>query len=158
MQLAVEGLAEIGINASMATPESPAWTDALMSGNYKAAINSVTTGVSPHFFLDLSLHSRHIGQNRFASARYENADLDAALDAFNATTDADAQRESMHEILALIAADMPLINVFNNPLWYEYNTSRFTGFYNAEHPGARPVVYAGVPERLLHLLALSPVE
>ncbi|MBE7732587.1 ABC transporter substrate-binding protein [Devosia faecipullorum] len=158
VQLAVEGLSEIGINASMATPESPAWTDALMSGNYKAAINSVTTGVSPHFFLDLSLHSRHIGQNRFASARYENAALDAALDNFNATTDEAAQRAAMSEILALIAADMPLINVFNNPLWYEYNTSRFTGFFNADNPEARPVVYAGVPERLLHLLALSPVE
>ncbi|MBJ3785296.1 ABC transporter substrate-binding protein [Devosia sediminis] len=158
VQLAVEGLAEIGINASMATPESPAWTDALMSGNYEAAINSVTTGVSPHFFLDLSLHSRHVGQNRFASSRYSNAELDAALDKFNATTDEATQRETMSEILALIAADMPLINVFNNPLWYEYNTSRFTGFYNADKPEARPVVYAGVPERLLHLLALSPVE
>ncbi|MBL8599851.1 MAG: ABC transporter substrate-binding protein [Devosia sp.] len=158
VQLAVEGLAEIGINASMATPESPAWTDALISGNYKAAINSVTTGINPHFFLDLSLHSRNIGQNRFASSRYSNPDLDAALDAFNATTDDAAQKEAMQKILALIAADMPLVNVFNNPLWYEYNTTRFTGFFNADNPGARPVVYAGVPERLLHLLALSPVK
>jgi peptide/nickel transport system substrate-binding protein len=98
------------------------------------------------------------GRNRFAAARYVNPELDAALDAFNATTDADAQREAMTKILALIAADMPLINVFNNPLWYEYNTTRFTGFFNADNPVARPVVYAGVPERLLHLLALSPVK
>lgn len=158
VQLAVEGLAEVGINASMATPESPAWTDALITGNYEAAINAAATGVSPHFFLDASLHSRNIGQNRFAAARYVNPELDAALDAFNATTDADAQREAMSNILALIAADMPLINVFNNPLWYEYNTTRFTGFFNADNPVARPVVYAGVPERLLHLLALSPVK
>ncbi|MCW5720109.1 MAG: ABC transporter substrate-binding protein [Devosia sp.] len=158
VQLAVEGLTEIGINAAMATPESPAWTDALISGKYQVAINSVTTGVSPHFFLDLSLHSRHIGQNRFASARYVNPALDAALDGFNTTTDEAAQRQAMSEILGLIAADMPLINVFNNPLWYEYNTSRFTGFFNADNPVARPVVYAGVPERLLHLLALSPVN
>lgn len=158
VQLAIEGLTEIGIDATMATPESPAWTDALISGDYQAAINSVTTGVSPHFFLDLSLHSRNIGQNRFASARYSNPDLDAALDAFNATTDDAEQHERMNEILWLIAEDMPLINVFNNPLWYEYSTARFTGFYNAENPVARPVVYAGVPERLMHLLALSPVE
>lgn len=158
VQLAVEGLAEVGINASMATPESPAWTDALISGKYEAALNAVATGVSPHFFLDSSLHSRNIGQNRFASSRYANPDLDAALDAFNATTDAAEQAEAMKEILALIAEDMPLINVFNNPLWYEYNTTRFTGFFNADNPVARPVVYAGVPERLLHLLALSPVK
>jgi peptide/nickel transport system substrate-binding protein len=64
----------------------------------------------------------------------------------------------MNEVQMLIAADMPLINVFNNPLWYEYNTARFTGFFNADNPVARPVVYSGVPERLLHLLALRPVE
>src|SRR5690606_13402430 len=75
VQLAVEGLNEIGIQAGMATPESPAWTDQLINGNYQVAINSVTTGVSPHYFLDLSLHSRHIGQNRFQSSRYANPDL-----------------------------------------------------------------------------------
>jgi len=158
VQLAVEGLNEIGIDASMQTPESPAWTDQLMAGDYQAAINSVTTGVTPHYFLDQSLHSRHIGQSRFQSARYANPELDAALDAFNATTDADEQAEIMNEIQMIIAADMPLINVFNNPLWYQYNTSRFTGFFNADNPHARPVVYSGVPERLLHLLALRPVE
>ncbi|MEQ8445919.1 MAG: ABC transporter substrate-binding protein [Pelagibacterium sp.] len=158
VQLAVEGLNELGINASMQTPESPAWTDQLISGDYQAAINSVTTGVTPHYFMDQSLHSRHIGQSRFQSSRYTNPELDAALDAFNGTTDEAEQTELMNEVQMLIAADMPLINVFNNPLWYEYNTARFTGFFNADNPVARPVVYSGVPERLLHLLALRPVE
>ncbi|WP_421951212.1 ABC transporter substrate-binding protein [Pelagibacterium sp.] len=158
VQLAVEGLNELGINASMQTPESPAWTDQLIAGDYQAAINSVTTGVTPHYFMDQSLHSRHIGQSRFQSSRYTNPELDAALDAFNGTTDEAEQTELMNEIQMLIAEDMPLINVFNNPLWYEYNTARFTGFFNADNPVARPVVYSGVPERLLHLLALRPVE
>ncbi|QJR20518.1 ABC transporter substrate-binding protein [Pelagibacterium halotolerans] len=158
VQLAVEGLNELGINASMQTPESPAWTDQLIAGDYQAAINSVTTGVTPHYFMDQSLHSRHIGQSRFQSSRYSNPELDAALDAFNGTTDEAEQTELMNEIQMLIAEDMPLINVFNNPLWYEYNTARFTGFFNADNPVARPVVYSGVPERLLHLLALRPVE
>jgi peptide/nickel transport system substrate-binding protein len=157
VQLAVEGLNEIGIQAGLATPESPAWTDQLINGTYQAAINSVTTGVSPHYFLDLSLHSRHIGQNRFQSSRYVNPELDAALDAFNGTADAAKQTEIMNQIQVLIAQDMPVINVFSNPLWYEYSTKRFEGWFNADNPVARPVAYAGVPERLLHLLALRPV-
>lgn len=158
VQLAVEGLNELGINATMQTPESPAWTDQLLSGDYEAAINSVTTGVTPHYFFDQALHSRHIGQSRFQSSRYVNAALDTALDSFNATTDEAVQTDVMNQIQMLIAEDMPLVWVFNNPLWYEYNTARFTGFYNADNPAARPVVYAGVPERLLHLLNLRPVE
>lgn len=158
VQLAVEGLNELGINVSMQTPESPAWTDQLLTGDYEAAINSVTTGVTPHYFFDQALHSRHIDHSRFQSARYSNPELDTALDSFNATTDDAVQHDIMDEIQMIIAEDMPLIWVFNNPLWYEYNTARFTGFYNADNPVARPVVYAGVPERLLHLLALRPVE
>ncbi len=158
VQLGVEGLNELGINATMQTPESPAWTDQLIAGDYQAAINSVTTGVSPHYFLDQALHSRHIGQSRFQSARYSNPALDEALDAFNTTIDPDEQQQYMNEIQMLVAEDMPVIWVFDNPLWYEYNTSRFTGFFNADNPVARPVVYSGVPERLLHLLALRPVE
>ena len=53
--------------------------------------------------------------------------------------------------------DLPYVAVFNNPLWYEYSTKRFTGWFNADNPVARPVVYGGVPERVLHLLALRPV-
>jgi peptide/nickel transport system substrate-binding protein len=157
VQLAVEGLTAIGVEASMATPESPAWTDALIAGTYQAAINSVTTGVTPHYFMDNALHSRNAGQNRFASARYSNPALDAALDAFNATADAAEQAEIMNQIQWIIAEDMPTINVFNNPLWYEYSSKRFTGWFNADNPVARPVVYAGIQERLLHLLALTPV-
>jgi peptide/nickel transport system substrate-binding protein len=157
VQLAVEGLNELGINASMQTPESPAWTDQLIAGDYDAAINSVVTGVSPHYFMDQALHSRHIGQSRYQSARYANSELDALLDSFNMTVDSAEQTEIMNEIQMAIAEDMPLINVFNNPLWYEYNTKRFTGFFNADNPVARPVVYSGVPERLLHLLNLRPV-
>ncbi|WP_338609621.1 ABC transporter substrate-binding protein [Pelagibacterium nitratireducens] len=158
VQLAVEGLNALGINATMQTPESPAWTDQLIAGDYQAAINSVTTGVTPHYFLDQALHSRHIGQSRFQSARYSNPELDEALDAFNTTIDPDEQQEFMNEIQMLVAEDMPVVWVFDNPLWYEYNTTRFTGFFNADNPVARPVDYSGVPERLLHLLALRPVE
>lgn len=156
-QLAIEGLTELGINASLSTPEAPAWTDALRTGTYQVAINSFTTGVTPHFSIDLALHSRNIGQTRFASAKYSNPELDALLDSFYTTADHDKQVEILNKIQLVIGADTPIVPVFNNPLWYEYNTKRFTGWYNADNPVARPVVYAGVPERLLHLLALRPV-
>lgn len=156
-QLAIEGLAELGIDARLATPEAPAWTDALRTGNYQVAINSFTTGVTPHFSIDLALHSRNIGQTRFAAAKYSNPDLDKLLDSFYTTADHEQQVQIMNQIQVEIAEDTPIVPVFNNPLWYEYNTKRFTGWYNADNPVARPVVYAGVPERLLHLLALRPV-
>ncbi len=157
-QLAVEGLTQVGINASLSTPEVPAWTDGLVSGNYDVGINSIRAGVTPYFMFDDALHSRNKGKTRYASAHYSNPELDALLDAFNQTNDKAVQTETLNKIQDMIGANLPIVAVFNNPLWYEYNTTRFTGWFNADNPVARPVVYGGVPERVLHLLALKPVQ
>jgi peptide/nickel transport system substrate-binding protein len=156
-QLAIEGLTEVGIQAKLATPDVPGWTDALMTGKYDVAINSFRTGVTPHFMYDEALNSRNKGKTRYASAHYSNPELDALLNSFYTTNDHAKQVEIMNKIQEVIGANMPFVAVFNNPLWYEYNTKRFTGWFNADNPVARPVVYGGVPERLLHLLALRPV-
>jgi len=157
VQIAVEGLTAVGINATLTTPEVPAWTDGLLTGNYDVAINSFRAGVTPHTSYDLALHSRNIGNQRAASARYRNAELDKLLDDFYLTGDKAEQAEIMNAIQTVIGNDMPVIPVFNNPLWYEYNTKRFTGWWTADNPKGRPAGYGGTPERVLHLLDLEPV-
>jgi peptide/nickel transport system substrate-binding protein len=83
--------------------------------------------------------------------------LDKLLDSFYQTSDEAEQHKIMDDVQMIIGRDLPYVAVFNNPLWYEYSTKRFTGWFNADNPVARPVVYGGVPERVLHLLALRPV-
>jgi peptide/nickel transport system substrate-binding protein len=156
-QLAIEGLTAIGIEAHVATPEVPAWTEALTAGTFDVAINSLYAGVTPHYSFDLGFHSRNIGKTRMAASHYSNPELDALLDKFYTTDNHEAQVETMNQIQEILGREQVSIPVFNNPLWYEYNTTRFTGWFNADNPVARPVVYEGIPERLLHLLALRPV-
>ena len=158
VQLGVEGLTQIGVKASLATPEVPAWTDALMTGSYEVGINSFRSGVTPHTSFELALATRNMGKVRQASAHYSNPELDKLLDAFFQTSDEAEQKKTMDKIQLVIGGDLPFVAVFNNPLWYEYNTKRFTGWWTADNPKGRPVVYGGVPERLLHLLDLRPVE
>lgn len=157
-QLAIEGLTAIGVQARLSTPDVPAWTDALLTGKYEVAINAFRTGVNPHFMYDEALNTANKGKTRFASAHYSNPELDKLLGGFYATNDHAGQVEIMNKIQAVIGADLPFVAVYNNPLWYEYNTKRFTGWFNADNPVASPVVYGGVPERVLHLLSLRPVE
>lgn len=157
-QLAIEGLTEVGIQARLSTPDVPAWSDALITGKYDVTINSLRAGVTPHSMFDEALNSRNLGKTRYAAAHYSNPDLDKLLDSFYTTNDHAKQVEIMNNIQQKIAADLPYVAVYNNPLWYEFNTKRFTGWFSAENPVASPVVYVGVPERLLHLLALRPVE
>lgn len=158
VQLAVEGLTAIGVSAKVATPEQAVWTDSLINGNYDMAINSVFNGVTPQYHYDLALHARHQGKTRFGATRYQNDTLSGLLDGFFKTADAEKQKAIMNDIQMEIGRDMPFVAVFNNPLWYEYSTKRFTGFFSAENPVAKPVIHDETPERLLHLLSLTPVD
>jgi peptide/nickel transport system substrate-binding protein len=156
VQLAVEGLTAIGIDAGASTPESPLWQERLTKGDFDVAISSHIAGPNPFLQFNGVLHSRNQGKTRFAPARYSNRNLDALLDSFYATADEERQRAIMDEVQMVVAADMPIVPIFNNPRWYEYNTRRFEGFFSAENPGAVPTVHDDQPERLLHLLALRP--
>ncbi|WP_420243254.1 ABC transporter substrate-binding protein [Roseiterribacter gracilis] len=156
-QLVAEGLNAIGINARVSTPEPAAWTQKLISGNYDMAINAYLTGETPHRSLDMAFHSRHVGKSRFAATRFTDPELDTALNNFIATIDPVAQRQAMDRVQMILAANTPYVPLFSNPIWYEYNTRRFKGWFNADNPVARPDVFDGTPERLLHLLAIEPV-
>ncbi|KUP91466.1 ABC transporter substrate-binding protein [Tritonibacter horizontis] len=157
-QIAVEGLNAVGIRANVSTPESAVWTEKLINGDYDMAINSVRVGATPfNQYLD-SLHESNQAKSRFAASRYYNAELSGLLDAFTQTSDTEKQMAIMSDVQEIVGADMPLVTVFNNPRWYQYNTKRFTGFFNADNPVANPVVHKTNPARLLHLLALRPVE
>lgn len=156
VQIAVEGLRDIGIDAKVATPESPLWQERLVSGNFDVSIDAHITGPDPFIQFDGVLHSRNQERTRYAPMRYRNPALDRLLDSFYATADRAEQERIMDEIQMAIAADMPFVAVYNNPRWYEYNTRRFQGFFDADNPGAVPTVHDGQPERLLQLLALKP--
>lgn len=158
VQLAVEGLREVGIDAKVATPESPLWQERLVSGDFDMTIDAHITGPDPFVQFDGILHSRNQGKTRYAPMRYRNPDLDRLLDSFYATADAAEQRRIMDDIQMAIAADLPYVAVYNNPRWYEYNTRRFEGFFDADNPGAVPTVHDGQQERLLQLLALRPKQ
>ncbi|MCH8529230.1 MAG: ABC transporter substrate-binding protein [Saccharospirillum sp.] len=156
VQIAAEGLQEIGINARVRTPEAAVWDQSLINGNYDSAINSWLPGATPHRMLDNAFHSRFKDNTRFAAARYHNDELDALLDQFFTITSLPEQQSIIHKIEAIIAEDMAYVPVFNNPMWYQYNDSRFVGWWSEDNPKGRPQPHAGNPERLLHLLDLSP--
>ncbi|MCV5217463.1 hypothetical protein OFC53_40175, partial [Escherichia coli] len=63
-----------------------------------------------------------------------------------------------HGIQQIIAQDQVTIPVLSGAYMYQYNTTRFTGWWNEENPKGRPNIWAGIPERLLHVLDLKPVK
>ncbi|MGE6106294.1 ABC transporter substrate-binding protein [Aeromonas sobria] len=158
VQIGVEGLKALGIDAKTATPEAAVWTDNLVTGDFDVALQGYLTGANPQNYFETAFHSRNMGErgNRFAAPRYQDPALDKLIDGFSQTADLARQKAIMNEIQERVGANQTIIPVYNNPTWYEYNTKRFHGWFSADNPVAKPQVHSNTPERLLHVLALKP--
>jgi peptide/nickel transport system substrate-binding protein len=156
VQIAVEGMTQIGINAKIATPESPVWQQQLTDGTFQAAINSWHSGATPYYTYSEAFNEANKGKTRFTGHRFTDPKVQELLGAYEATADAAKQHDIVHALQARIADQLPILPVFNNPIWYEYSTRNFTGWTTKDNPWIDPSSYS-VHYRILQLLALRPV-
>lgn len=156
--IAVEGLQAVGLDAKIETPEEAVWTGNLINGTFDAAINSLPASASPYYPYKRAFSASDKGKTRFTAQRWFNADVEKLVTEFTHTADLAKQKEAMNKAQRIVAENMPVMPVFNNPNWYQYNTKRFSGWVTAETPFVNPSISRTNPARLLHLLALEPVN
>jgi peptide/nickel transport system substrate-binding protein len=161
VQLAVEQLAEAGIKAKARTPDFSVYNQAMLEADYDVAYTNYFHGSDPHKYWNTGYNSAlqsGDGMPRFAMHFYQNAELDKLLNSFYKTADKAEQLEIAHGIQKIIAQDQVTIPVMSGAYMYQYNTTRFAGWWNEQNPKGRPNIWAGIPERLLHVLDLKPVK
>ncbi|ROV60504.1 ABC transporter substrate-binding protein [Vibrio ponticus] len=159
VMLAVEQLAEVGINAKARTPDFSIYNNGMISADYDIAYTNYFHGPTPHKYWDSGYHSRlqaSEGMPRFAMHHWKNAELDKLLDSFYKTADDQEQLKIAHKIQKIIAENQVTVPVLSGPNFYQYNTKRFTGWWTKDNPKGRPMIWEGTPERLLHVLDLKP--
>ncbi|WED27832.1 ABC transporter substrate-binding protein [Vibrio sp. DW001] len=156
--LSLETLRKVGINANLKSPEATVWTSSQLNANYEVVLNATVRESNPYNYYNLLLHSEHMGipGNRFASHRFADKELDAILDEFPTALDDTTKANIIDRAQVRVAENMPIIPVFNNPMWYEYSTKNFTGFWDGDNAKGNPIVFQYNPERLLMLLDLKP--
>jgi len=140
----VRQLREIGIEAILTQAAWPSpYKDMMFNGNYEMLFGISQTGTNPHFQFDTWTHSRHwapVGEtagNEWGM-RYKNPIIDEALDAYTKTPDPDEQDKYISIVIEQFLKDMPSVPLFFNPVWFQYNTSRFVGWPSPENPYALP--------------------
>lgn len=161
VQLAVEQLDEVGIKTKARTPEFAVYNQAMLEGTYDLAYTNYFHGADPHLYWNSAYNSalqEGDGMPRFAMHYFKDAKLDALLDSFYKTADKDEQIEIAHGIQKIIAENQVTLPIMSGAYMYQYNTQRFTGWWNEKNPKGRPNIWAGIPERLLHVLDLKPVK
>lgn len=136
VQLAVEQLQEVGIKAKARTPEFAVYNQAMLEGTYDVAYTNYFHGADPFTYWNSGYNSAlqsGDGMPRFAMHYFTDKKLDGLLDSFYKTADKNEQLAIAHGIQKIIAENQVTIPVMSGAWMYQYNTTRFTGWWSEEN-------------------------
>jgi peptide/nickel transport system substrate-binding protein len=158
-QVVARNLAAIGVTVRVRTYDFAAWFNRLQRGEFDLSIAWTEPGANP-YPVYRALMSSQLVQPVGEPAprnwhRFGDAEADAALAAFERTLDPVEQRRLASVVQRRFVALAPVIPLFPSPSWAAFNTSRITGFPEADNAYSRPTPNK-MPECLLVLTHLTP--
>lgn len=137
VQIISENFQDIGLNATMVTPDFGAWLANLQNGSYEVSIGWGTAGNTPwdHFrnIMDSSLIGEDGTANGQLWGRWTSEEADALINEFTKTADAEEWANIVDRLQMLYVENVVTIPLFPGPTWYEYTTHRFTGWPTEEN-------------------------
>jgi len=132
VQTMSQNFQDIGLNASVDTPEFGAWLNNLQTGNYDVSIGWSEAGNTPWDFYRGMLQSSLIAPDGTANvelwSRWTSDATDKLVDDFVATNDSAAQHDIINQLQMAFVQNVVAIPLFPGPTWYEWNDTHFTGF------------------------------
>lgn len=157
VRMIVEYLEEIGIRAVKHSLGFQEWLDHMKRGDYEVAIAWGDVGQSPwqYYYSLLSSRLKKAKAESTSWSPWSSKEADQLLREYTKTTDFAQHKKIIGKLQRIVAENVPIIPLFSNPSWYEYNDSRFIGWATAENPFVRPMCFRDVKERILHVLNLS---
>jgi peptide/nickel transport system substrate-binding protein len=160
----VQQLKAVGINVTLAQADTAGWQDRLLKGNYDMSM-AITGFTGPANFYSAyrtqmsASATAPIGQIATGGnySRYVSTKGDALLAQYAGATDPAQQKQIAEQLQQVFADEAPNIPIYPSPLWYEYNTTRFTGFPtkdNAYALGSYGQILS--PEQLIVMTTIKP--
>ena len=139
-RIIVQNLADIGISA---TVDSPDWTEvtaALETGTFETAVCWSSLGAIPYTYYEATMSTQKvkpIGTHALENYhRFGDEQATALLGQLAATTDQARQIEICHQIQQRYADQLPVIPLFPGPVWGAYTDEHFTGWPSQDNPYA----------------------
>jgi peptide/nickel transport system substrate-binding protein len=160
-EVVARGLRAVGVAVAVRAYDFNTWFDRLRKGRTELSLGWTYEGPTPataYRGLMSRETLRPVGEiaglnwHRFASP-----EADRILAQLSAITDEGQQRELSRGLQRLFAAQAPAIPLYPNPAWGSFNTRRFTGFPDEQHPFATLSPNSTSMEQLLVLTSLQPV-
>jgi len=157
MQVIQQDLKAVGIQI---TPDNLSQNDflsRLYNGDYQLAYNNQQGGPSPYYEYRQWLYSANsapIGKQASSNwERYSNPATDQLINQYATTTSQAQQQQIVGQLQQVLLKDVPFIPVTEEVAWYQYNTSKFSGWVTQGDPYAVPAAYfyPDMGQVLLHL-------
>jgi peptide/nickel transport system substrate-binding protein len=149
LNIVSQNLRAIGIDARPEFPEAPAWTDSMQRGDFDMVMGNPSGSYSPAqpwLKFRNAMSARGVpgigeGIAFWNWGRYENPEFDELLERAARVAE-DGERGRIYRALNAIAMrDVPVIPLEYRPwLFYEFNTTHWSGFPTAEDPYAPPQI------------------
>jgi len=153
-------LKAVGIQVTPLDLSNTTYDDKLYAGQFQLGYGSETGGPSPYFELRQLLYSANsapIGTPAGSNfERYSNKATDALINAYPATTSPAAQQSIVDQLEKVMLSDVPVIPVTESVDWFQYLTSKFSGWPTPSNPYAQPAPY-NYPDWGQVMLRLKPI-
>ncbi|KAB8144096.1 ABC transporter substrate-binding protein [Chloroflexia bacterium SDU3-3] len=156
-----QNLKAVGINASVKSYDYSAWYDRVQKGEFDISIGWSNGGATPLNYYRGQMSKttvKAVGESSDQNwHRFGLDEADKLLGDFAATSDEAEQVKIAEQLEQLFSDNAPAIPLFPGPAWYEFNTSRFTGWPSKDNPFAQGSPFgSGTPEQLLVMTSVQP--
>ncbi|HVV23631.1 MAG TPA: ABC transporter substrate-binding protein [Pseudonocardiaceae bacterium] len=157
MQTVIQSAKQAGIELIADNLSSDDFDNKLFNGQFDLAYYAETAGPSPFYEMRQWLYSKNsapIGQTATTNfERYNNAQTDQLIEQYGATTDVNTQHQIVGQLEQVMLTQVPIIPVTEAVNWFQYDTSKFTGWPGPANQYALPAAYQypDMGQVLLHL-------
>lgn len=148
-----QNLGDIGIDIEVKQIQQGTYMDNVQNGDFELAISYTNEGFTPYTEYKDFLSSN----GSWNLEQFESSEADKALADFAATTDEQEQKEAIFKLQKIAAEEIPSIALVQGPVWYEYNTSKYTGWPTEDDPYVDPAPHDW-PAPSIVLKHLKPVQ
>jgi peptide/nickel transport system substrate-binding protein len=160
ISLIADSAAEIGVEATVDTPDSDTWWAMKGEGDFQAILHWTDTGATPYDLYSDIMDGRWmmpLGEAAdFNFGRYDNQEATAALDTYATATDDATRDEALAEVQKIFVEDVPAIPIGTRPFIGEYNTRSYVGWPGEDDPYTNPDPTQ--PSAALILTSLEPAS
>ncbi len=160
VQVIQQNLQAVGIKLTPVNLAGTDYNNRVYKGQFQLAYDSSgSNGPSPFYELRGLLYGPNtapIGQLASTNyERYSNPATDKLINQYGATADEAQQHAIVNQLEQVMLSQVPVIPITESVDWFQYDTSKFSGWVTQQDPYAQPAPYS-IPDWGYQLLHLTP--